>query len=221
MRVYLLVACAVLLLSACPAEGDDTSAGSGSTGTTGATASGGDELNYCPGVPEVSAPCLDDDDCDPLMSMYCAPEENDCPGAGCAALCVDDAECGADAVCVVSGTGCCAGQQSLCLPACTPGSCAEGEECLPDGHCAPLPCDGGYTCPAGNTCAPKTEGADGHGCVQIPCDQPGAQPCGELFGCVAGACERLTCTASADCPCGTCVQGRCHERPWLCTSPSP
>lgn len=218
-----------LVALGCPKGGDDTSAGAttgGGASSTGAgsaaTSTGGaSELQYCPGEPEVGDPCREDADCLQGQGMYCSPTENDCPGAGCPMFCQGDAECGDGFVCVFGGTGCCAGQTSECVPACTPDSCAAGEECLPDGHCAPIACDAGFTCPNGQRCEPAAEGADGHGCAVIPCDQPDALPCGELFECVAGGCSRLACQASADCPCGTCVQGRCYPRPWLCTQPNP
>lgn len=234
----LRLALALALLAGCPKVDGEPTAGSTSTGTTGTTGTTGEttggttgtggeltgttggELLYCPGVPEVSEPCLVDADCPPQGSAYCSPYENDCPGAGCPMECQDDGECGPEFVCVFAGAGCCAGQESRCVPSCAQDGCDPGDECLPDGHCAPLACDGAYVCPEGQACSPGSPGADGHGCAPIPCDQPGALACAVVFECVAGACARRKCAVAADCPCGSCVQGECWERPWLCTEPA-
>jgi hypothetical protein len=175
------------------------------------------EPMYCPGQPEWGYPiCRIEDDCqEPAL---CVPAPDDCPGPGCESNCEVDADCvdlGGAGVCTFPFAGCCA-SAGICALACDQTGCAADETCEPDGHCTPIPCDGGYACAEGFACDPGTAGADRHGCALIPCDQNGALPCGVVFECVTGACQRIACSTDGDCPCGTCIQQQCWERPWVC-----
>ncbi len=159
--------------------------------------------------------------------------------------CSSDEACGADRVCVTEPTEpCqCMGPDTRCLPKCTADSCLATQVCGADGHCAPRSCEQGYSCPSGTVCAP--ERASGHGCAPARCDlnemtcadgevcdptsalpesHCRAKRCSEGAVCpknlrCGGAndyCERLPCTADADCDCGACIQGTCRDRLFLC-----
>lgn len=223
----------VLLLAACPKGGGDetqseATGGTAMTGGTGTSSEGstGGQLttgepqgppSYCPGVPERSEPvCREDADCEGFAS--CVAVADDCPGPGCGGDCSSDEECVEEGfpprVCVFPNGGCCA-SSGTCADLCTPGSCAADESCEADGHCVPLSCEGEFTCPEGQKCEPGT-GADRHGCRGIPCGEPGALECPVVAECLAGVCTSRLCSVDADCPCGTCIQGGCWDRPWIC-----
>jgi hypothetical protein len=190
------------------------------TTDTGETGTPGEPM-YCPGVPERGFPvCRTDADCEQGVEL-CVAEPDDCPGPGCNSDCTANSDCadflgpGMNGVCTFPYTGCCA-LEGVCAAPCDETTCAADQTCEADGLCTPIPCDGGYACAAGFTCTPGAATADGHGCAAIPCDEPDALPCGPTSECMAGTCQRIACSSDADCPCGSCIQQQCWERPWVC-----
>jgi hypothetical protein len=226
MRIGLVVV--VLLAAGCPQKrGDDTGepVSTSTAGETGATVTvtGGEQgpPMYCPGVPENGEPdCREQSDCTEEFAN-CQPYPDGCPGPGCASDCAQDSECAEDttggppAICEIEPNGCCAGS-GRCRPHCTEDGCDADQTCQADGHCVPTACDAGFTCPAGQVCDVGGVGVDGHGCRALACDQPGALACSVVSSCVAGVCERIACVVDDDCPCGTCIEQECWERPWIC-----
>jgi hypothetical protein len=214
-----IIALGFLWLGACDTKGAEAGADT-DTSTTGEPL--GPPM-YCPDVPEWPDPvCRVVEDCEhPYTSCVSAPEA--CWGPGnCPYDCDVDAQCvdwfgpGMNGVCV-KGEGCCS-NESYCAAPCTDGSCAATDTCQLDGHCTPTACDAGYTCPEGFSCELGQPGSDGHGCRVIPCDEVGALACPLVHTCVDGACQRLACVQDDDCPCGTCMQAQCWDRPWVCYS---
>ena len=59
-----------------------------------------------------------------------------------------------------------------------------------------------------------------HGCALLKCDAPGATPCNGAQTCEQGVCTAIACEVDSDCPCGSCVQKLCYERPWICEEPA-
>lgn len=212
-----------LLLPGCVTQdpkSQDETASSESQGETSVEPQG--EPMYCPGTIEWGYPvCRVQEDCEGFD--YCVPAPDDCPGPGCPGDCEFDADCidwggpGINGVCTFPYTGCCA-SSGACAPPCAETGCATDETCELDGHCVAIACDDGFECTEGFSCVPGGAGADRHGCVLIPCDEAGALPCAQTSECVASVCQRIACSVDTDCPCGTCVQQECWERPWVCDS---
>jgi hypothetical protein len=92
--------------------------------------------------------------------------------------------------------------------------------CGGDGLCEPLSCEAGYTCAEGSECVHGAPASDAHGCRVLACDEPGATPCPVTHGCSEGSCVRLACNVDDDCPCGTCMESQCWDRPWICVDVS-
>jgi hypothetical protein len=202
---------ASMLSFACTTDTGEVDSNGGTTG----------EPMYCPGVPEWGYPlCRTQADCEQEFAL-CVAAPDDCPGPGCNSDCTANSDCadflgpGMNGVCTFPYTGCCA-LEGVCAAPCDETTCAADQTCEADGLCTPIPCDGGYACAAGFTCTPGAATADGHGCAAIPCDEPDALPCGPTSECMAGTCQRIACSSDADCPCGSCIQQQCWERPWVC-----
>jgi hypothetical protein len=209
-------------MSASSSGSSDSGSGDGSESLTASTGDG--EPGYCPGEPEWSEPvCRTQDDCEGQFQS-CVAGPSDCGGPGCGSDCASDLDCmdfsgrGVDGVCLFTGVGCC-GDAGNCVAACTSDSCAADEQCAADGHCVPISCDDEFLCAKGLRCQPDAAGSDRHGCELIPCDEQGATGCAVTSTCVDGSCQRIGCDHDADCPCGSCIEGGCWERPWICYEP--
>jgi hypothetical protein len=227
-----------LATAACGDDGPATDGlTTGGPATDGTASAGGDDRGgsgpgeYCPGtMPWADPICRVDDDCPEFQTCVSSPASANpggCGGAtGCSGPfegeeCFEDDECavfpelGPDPVCLHAEDPCC-GPVSTCVAACTADSCAPDQVCGPDRLCVAAACDEGYACPAGRRCEVGAAGSDDHGCVVIPCDEAGADPCPEVHACVDGTCQRIPCATDDDCPCGTCNDALCWDRPWVC-----
>lgn len=144
-----------------------------------------------------------------------------CSGEGshCIAPCTPTS-CAADEACGTNGH---------CGPKpCTAGYlCATGTVCGPtraaaDAHgCAPASCaTDGYQCPTDFRCAASSS-ADPHGCTAISCTE--GYTCPENFDCNPSStrlhqCDQRACTTDAECDCGACIQNRCEDRLFVCST---
>ncbi len=186
-------------------------------------------LDYCPGATKPDGTrCRTDADCDPEMFEVCGPPgaAGPCGGAGgciepwtMGTACQSNDECadidGVPGACY-TGTDPCCGEVSVCVPRCTDTSCGEGMRCGSNVTCEAIPCADGYDCPEGSRCEGGAPTGDAHGCVIIPCDEPGALACPELFDCEDKTCQRSMCERDSDCSCGNCLGGQCWNTPWFC-----
>lgn len=187
---------------------------------------------YCPEVepwPETERTCRPGGTCESDKECARGPSAAGvCGGAtgcsdnvgqpdGCLSTddCVGLGDNGEDGICEFNVDQCC-GDVSRCVLPCTADSCPSDEVCEATGLCAPESCDVGYACAAGTRCEAGAAGSDEHGCVSIPCEEEGATPCSPVEECVSGSCTRLDCSRDGDCPCGTCANGKCWTKPWVC-----
>ncbi len=144
-----------------------------------------------------------------------------CPALGCA-----DPQCCETQNQCTPGTGCLAPGAPAGCGACNnaPESCANDGACSGTQICEPIPC----ACSSQKACTAGCEstgcsadmacGAD-HRCHPKACT--GASECPSQFACQAGGCVRKSCSATAECPGGFCVLGRCHEGKGSCVPPVP
>lgn len=170
--------------------------------------------------------CAVDMDCG--MGAWCAtlPFNDPCNCTGetterrCLSLC-PATPCAADQSCDANGH-------------CVPASCMDGYACpqervcdpagvMPDDHgCAYLSCTAGYTCPDGYTCNPGAPGGTPHGCQAISCKDgfvcPANTDCDPTA--TGHGCIKRSCSNDADCDCGACIQKKCYDKLWICTSPA-
>ncbi len=125
------------------------------------------------------------------------------PGCGaCRELpheCDADAEC-EDGVCVtIPADSCTCGgvAGSVCEPDCRlrDGACDADSVCTASGRCEARSCHAGWECPANTRCDLMVD-RDAHGC------------------------GRVLCSTSADCDCGVCLDGACHDGPGSCRGPA-
>ena len=109
-------------------------------------------------------------------------------------------------------------------PSCATVLCPQGTVCIVSGlqtNCV-APCDApGGQC-VGGRCAPGEPGADALGCAPMLCTEGGVE-CGLVSECEPGhpqsdasGCMRIACSSDGDCPCGTCDDNLCWERPRRC-----
>ena len=139
--------------------------------------------------PNGTTTCRSDAECMALGQQCLAgmPAPLNCGGStpcpGCFMdMCATDADC-MGGICELSVFT----QHNVCNPRCTDATCADGERCEADGRCEPVPCDDGFACAGGYRCVPGGLVGDVHGCVMIPCDEPGATPCPYPTSCVSAA----------------------------------
>jgi hypothetical protein len=97
----------------------------------------------------------------------------------------------------------------------TNATCDPEHELADVNGCRYLDCvEDDYPCPQGTRCNEDPALAR---CQPIPCNDPESEGCAAPFVCgESGQCERVACTTSADCDCGSCVKGLCHEQPGYC-----
>jgi len=179
---------------------------------------------YCAGAsfrPEGVQTCRTHDDCD---AGRCVAEL--APEAACADECGEprrdcatDDDC-ADGACMPATDPCWCGEGTICIPACTEGSCPEAHRCA-GGRCEPLSCaDDGMQCPDGTRCDPSAAVIDPHGCAPILCNEEDGFECGPNQSCHPGApgsgCVVRSCATDDDCDCGACVLGTCRQAPGVC-----
>jgi hypothetical protein len=154
---------------------------------------GSGERCYADGIPDMSGMC----GAAPMDEISCE-EDHDCKRGN---------------ICEQS-TGRCGSRVQKCEPGCTLNPCAAGMKCGKNGRCAPISCTDGYACGTYARCGGPH--LDDHGCSALGCWE-GGPACGPLELCTHDqGCMPRRCNASADCPCGSCLDGTCRERPGVC-----
>ncbi|MDB4990470.1 MAG: Tryptophan synthase alpha chain [Myxococcaceae bacterium] len=153
------------------------------------------QAGFCPDTswssPGTAVPCEREADCPQpgSFSFACVLETP----AQCGGVAPPPPECDVDTDCA-AGLMCEKGCRTRCVAGCSLDSCGPFAQCT-HGRCvASVRCDGQSTfvCRPTTVCSPGAAGADAFGCAPIAC------------------------TATRDCPCGSCVNGQCAPHPGFC-----
>ena len=152
---------------------------------------GGDEGDDC----SSNADCAADLEClGPNAPQVC--------GIPATELCASDDDCLPEQRCHAIPDPCSPdGVGSVCMAACTEGSCGEGFRCGDQGSCEAVTCDEGFSCATFEVCDPPTD-------VSLPVYDKNH------------GCRRIDCNADADCPAtNACVNGGCQSGAGQCVEP--
>ncbi len=145
-----------------------------------------------------------------------------CPQLGCAQprCCTADSQC-TPQVCKPSG-------ESTCLGVCDPSAptCVNDIDCGGSAICEPRPCACGAQKSCKPGCGPTQPCATGltcdaasRRCTLTRCTAAG--DCASTFTCMAGSCQRKTCTDDSSCGSGFCVNQHCFDGYGTCNALSP